>query len=291
MNYQIEYNLFKHNKKYSICGDYYEKSQKWLGIAGNVLLWLFVAFSVVITVLVFAANADDDGIPSIRGKSPITIVSDSMSPTFKAGDLIIGNKLTDAEKPELEVGDIITYYVDLDGDGKKEINTHRIVDKYTDQGGYVYYVTQGDNTATNPTPDADPVVYYDVICRYTGTKIAGLGKVLSFLQTSRGFLICIVLPLLLFFIYELYRFISVVVEVKSKKGVKLTAEEEEEIKRRAIEEYLASKKAAQAEVSDSGSTEGHEDNNDSEPPPAMSSKLLIESSCRAIKIKATGKAG
>ncbi|HOA84402.1 MAG: signal peptidase I [Clostridiales bacterium] len=243
-----------------------KKAKKWLGIAGNVLLWLFVAFSVVITVLVFAANADDDGIPSIRGKSPITIVSDSMSPTFKAGDLIIGNKLTDAEKPELEVGDIITYYVDLDGDGKKEINTHRIVDKYTDQGGYVYYVTQGDNTATNPTPDADPVVYYDVICRYTGTKIAGLGKVLSFLQTSRGFLICIVLPLLLFFIYELYRFISVVVEVKSKKGVKLTAEEEEEIKRRAIEEYLASKKAAQAEVSDSGSTEGHEDNNDSEPP-------------------------
>ncbi|HHT54304.1 MAG TPA: signal peptidase I [Clostridiales bacterium] len=224
-----------------------QKAKKWLGIAVNVLLWLFVAFSVVITVLVFAANSNDDGIPSIGGKSPITILSDSMSPTFRAGDLIVGNMLTDTEKSTLDTGDIITYYVDLNGDGINEINTHRIVDKY-DQGGYVYYVTQGDNTVTNPTPDADPVVYYNVICKYTGTRIAGLGKALSFLQTSQGFLICVVLPLLLFFIYELYRFVSVVVEVKSKKGVKLTAAEEEEIKRRAIEEYLATQQAGQPGV-------------------------------------------
>ncbi|MGI6166828.1 MAG: signal peptidase I [Eubacteriales bacterium] len=240
-----------------------KKAKKWLGIAGNVLLWLFVAFSVLITVLVFAANADDDGIPSIRGKSPITIMSDSMSPIFKAGDLIIGEKLTVAEKSELEVGDIITYYVDLDRDGKKEINTHRIVDKYTDEKGHVHYVTKGE---ANTSDDPEEVLFSDVLCRYTGTKIAGLGKVLSFLQTSKGFLLCVVLPLLLLFIYELYRFISVVVEVKSKKGVKLTAGEEEEIKRRAIEEYLASQKAARAEVSDSGASEEPQGNDDSESP-------------------------
>ncbi len=228
-----------------------KKVKKWLGIAVNVLLWLFVAFSVVITVLVFAANSNDDGIPSIGGKSPISVLSDSMSPTFRAGDLIVCEILTDSEKSTLQVGDVVTYYVDLNGDGINEINTHRIVERY-DQGGYVYYVTQGDNGVTNPTPDPDPVVYYNVICRYTGTKIAGLGKVLSYLQTSQGFLLCVVLPLLLFFIYELYRFVSVVVEAKSKKGVVLSATEEEEIKRRAIEEYLASQQAGRADSSAAG---------------------------------------
>jgi signal peptidase len=231
-----------------------KKAKKWLGIVGNVLLWLFVAFAVVITVLVFAANANKDGIPSIGGKSPISVLTDSMSPTFKAGDLIICDMLTDQEKSTLEIGDIITYYVDLNKDGVDEINSHRIVDKY-DNGGYIYYVTQGDNTKTNPTPDSDPVVYYKVICKYTGQKIPGLGSFLSFLQTSKGFLLIIVLPLLLFFIYELYRFISTLLEVKGKKAVKLSAAEEEAIKRKAIEEYLKSQGVQQQAENKAGESE------------------------------------
>lgn len=219
-----------------------KSAKKWLGIAGNVLLWVFVAFAVVITILVFAANANKDGIPSIGGKSPISVLTDSMAPTFRAGDLIICDMLTDAEKSSLEVGDVITYYVDLDGDRINEINSHRITEKY-DDGGYVYYITQGDNKETNPTPDANPVSYDKVICRYTGKRIPGLGAFLSFLQTSLGFLLVIVLPLVAFFIYELYRFISALLEVRGKKAGGLSAAEEEEIKRRAIEEYLKSQGA------------------------------------------------
>lgn len=219
------------------------KTKKRLSIAGNIVLWLFVAFSVVITVLVFAANANADGVPSIGGKSPISVLTDSMSPTFKAGDLIICRMLTDQEKANVEVGDVITYYVDLNRDGTNEINSHRVVEKY-DEGGYVYYITQGDNKETNPTPDSDPVVYYDVICVYTGTRIPGLGGFLSFLQTPLGFLFVIVLPLVAFFIYELYRFLTVLNEIRGKKsGKSISAAEEEEIKRRAIEEYLKGQQA------------------------------------------------
>ncbi len=221
-----------------------KKAKKWLGIAGNVLLWLFVAFAVVITVLVFA---NKDGIPSIGGKSPISVLTDSMSPTFKAGDLIICDMLTTEEQSQLMVNDIITYYVDLNGDGINEINSHRIVEKY-DRDGKIYYVTKGDNKETNLTADAEPVVYYNVICKYSGNKIPGLGAFLSFLQTSLGFLLVIVLPLVLFFIYELYRFISTLLEVRGKKGAKLSAAEEEEIKRKAIEEYLKSQSAPPAAV-------------------------------------------
>ena len=226
-----------------------KETKKWLKIIGNIFIWAFVAFAVAITIIVLVANADDDRVPSINGKSFISILTDSMSPTFKKGDLIISEKLEDSEKSKLQVGDIITYYVDLDGDGFKELNSHRIV-SINDNNGLIYYTTQGDNTVTNPTPDA-PVFYGDVICRYTGTKISGIGGFLNFLQTKNGFLFVIVIPLILFFLYELCRFIFVLVEFRSKKASAISPADEEEIKRRAIEEYLRSQQAQSGNGSES----------------------------------------
>lgn len=231
-----------------------KKAKKWISITIDIILWLFVSFAIIITILVLATNKDDN-IPSINGKSPISVLTDSMSPTFKAGDLIICDKLTVEEKSKLEINDIITYYVDLDGDGIKEINTHRIVEKYEEPKGYVYYITQGDNRETNLNEDSEPVFYGDVICRYTDTKFSGVGAFLSFLQTSTGFLVVIVLPLIAFFIYELYRFILVLVEFKHKKTGKISSAEEEEIKRRAIEEYLRSQQASTSSPPDDAPTE------------------------------------
>jgi signal peptidase len=78
-----------------------------------------------------------------------------------------------------------------------------------------------------------------------GAKLSGIGTVISFLQTSKGFLLCIVLPLLLFFLYELYRFIIAFINLKNNGKKQLTAAEEELIKQRAIEEYLRQKEEAE----------------------------------------------
>ena len=59
---------------------------------------------------------------------------------------------------------------------------------------------------------------------------------MNFLQTPNGFLICVVIPLVLFLLYELYNFIKVMMTVKNEKKNKL---DEEEIKKKAIEEYIA----------------------------------------------------
>lgn len=209
--------------------------KKTLAIIGNVFLWLFVIFAILMTVLVFSAQANKDGITSLFGKSLVTIQSDSMKPTFKAGDLIIDEVLTGEEKTKLNKGDIITFYVDINGDGISELNTHRIVDSY-EKDGYTYYITKGDNNETNPVNDRDPVVHSSVLARYTGTKLGGVGTVISFLQTSTGFMCVIVLPLVAFFLFELYRFIALVIRLRGKNS--LSAEEEEEIKKRAVEEYL-----------------------------------------------------
>ena len=209
--------------------------KKGLKIMGNIVLWMFVVFAILVTILVFSSQKSKDGLPNIFGKIPVSIMSDSMSPTFKTGDMIIDKKLTSEEKQNLKVGDIITYYTDLNNDGNDEINTHRIVDSHK-EGGYVYYITKGDNTKTNPTDDENPVLYSKVIALYTDSKLNSIGTVVSFLQTTTGFLVIIVIPLVLFFLFELYNFITAVVAVKTKG--KLTESQENEIKQRAVEEYL-----------------------------------------------------
>lgn len=209
----------------------------------NVLVWIVVAFSVLITVLVFSAQGSKDGVPSIFGKSLVTIESPSMEPTFKTGDLVFMTKLSDEDKHNLKEDDIITYFapIDINNDGVKgDINTHRIVSVDKDS---LRVQTRGDNKETNPTNDDYTVHYSDIIgiCTEDG-RIGGLGSVIKFLRSSLGFFLCIVLPLALFFFYELYRFISLIVSERAKRAP-VSAETEEEIKRRAIEEYLASQKA------------------------------------------------
>ena len=202
---------------------------------GNVLLWVFLALAIVMTTAVLMSQ-DKTELPSVFGKSFVTVQSNSMSPTFKEGDLIVVNALTDEEKRNLKDGDVITFYSDLDGDGNNEINSHRIVGEPRVENGYVYYTTKGDNPVTNPTVDKQEVMANLVLGQWNeGTPISGLGSVIDFLKTPLGFGVVIVVPLIAFFVYELYNFIVVLVTMKQKKTSK---EDEEEIKRRAIEEYI-----------------------------------------------------
>ena len=220
-----------------------KKCKKILKIALNVFIWAFVIFSLLMTVLALAAQSNADGIPSLGGKCFLTVSSDSMSPTFEKGDLIFSNMLTDEEKRDLKEGDVITFHADLDGNGSTELNSHRIVGiNYDAEGAVESYVTKGDNAETNAMADVRPVNWRHVIAKWSeGDKIANVGSFVTFLQTPKGFLITIVLPLGIFFLYELYVFIKALLTLKNKKdgeAAKLTAEEEEAIKKKAIEEYL-----------------------------------------------------
>ena len=69
------------------------------------------------------------------------------------------------------------------------------------------------------------------------------GKVLDFLRSKTGFFVCVVIPMAIFFLFELYKFIATLIESKQKT---MSVEEEEEIKRKAVEEYLAKQQAEQA---------------------------------------------
>ncbi len=211
-----------------------QQTNKIIGTVVNVLIWIFVVFSVIVTVLAFAAQGSEDGIPELFGKSLLTIQSPSMSPTYDAGDMVLMTKIDAQGREDLDVGDIITYRLpeDVGALKKGSLNTHRI-DSFTEEGKIK---TKGDNP--NNVVDSYEITRNDVIgVSLEDDRVAGLGAVISFLGSSLGFFLCVVLPLILFFIYELYRFISLIVTEKAKKAP-VSKETEEEIKRRAIEEYL-----------------------------------------------------
>lgn len=234
-----------------------DKIKKVCGIIVNVLIWVFVALSLLTTVLVFTAQNSEDGVPSLFGKSLITIETGSMEPTYKVGDLVFMTKVTEEDDlSELlvggEDGTIITFRtsVDINGDGKiGDINTHRV---WSVTEGSLTVVTKGDNNLVPDNEGDNPytVHHSDIIgiCTEEG-KIGGLGNVITFLRSSLGFFLCIVLPLILFFLYELYNFISLIVRERVKRvpDTGITKETEEEIKRRAIEEYLRAQAAASAQ--------------------------------------------
>ena len=238
-----------------------EKIKKIAGIVGNALLWAFVIFSLLVTVLVFTAQGSADGIPSLFGKSLLTIQTPSMEKTYMVGDMVFMTKLTDEEKLNLEKDMIITYRapIDIDKDGiTGDINTHRIYSIDPDTG---IIVTKGDN---NYLPDNQGDTPYTIhrndvigVCTEEG-KLAGVGNVIEFLRSRLGFFICIVLPLILFFLYELYNFINILVTERAKRAP-VAKETEEEIKRKAIEEYIKSQQAAQsAQAVDEGNASAAE---------------------------------
>ena len=227
------------------------KNKKVLKIILNVFIWIFVAFSAFMTVLSLAASTSPDGIPSLAGNAFMTVASDSMEDTIMTGDLIIAKKLTDEQKQQLGVEDIITFYKDLDGDGKEEINTHRIIEiVYNDDGTVKAYKTKGDH---NQLDDPGEVLWQFVIAEWTGTRYPFVGGFIGFIQKPTGFLCCIVLPLIVFFLYELFIFIKALLAVKTAPAeagaAVITAAKEEEIRQKAIDDYLKAEaeKKAQAE--------------------------------------------
>lgn len=211
----------------------------------NIIIDIVVVLILIISVLVITLSltSNSSGVPNIFGIAPLSVQSDSMKPEFVQGDLIF-SKVSNDSKERFKVGDVVSFYDNIGG--MKEINTHRIVRIEDDNDTNVQYIyTKGDNS---PEEDEAKKTDLDILAVYTGTKIGGLGNVLSFLRTQLGFFLCILLPMILFFVYEAIRVIMNIIAYNKAKAIEqaeqavANSDLTEEQKQRAIEEYLAQQK-------------------------------------------------
>ena len=175
----------------------------------NVILVAAIILAAVCTYVSFVSTSGN-GVPSVLGARIFSIQTESMYPTLEPGDLIFDKGIKDTGA--LEVGDIITYWTVINGE--RVLNTHRIVEIY-DGGGHLIFETQGDNNT-----ESDPLTVHEseVVGQYTGSRVKGLGKVFDYLQTSTGFLIVVVIPVAIFFLYHLVQFFRVLFEYNNTKN-------------------------------------------------------------------------
>lgn len=238
----------------------------------NVLIVVILVVSIIIAAMSITAKANN-GMPSIFGYTIQSIQSPSMeggSADFeggdiKVGDLIIGKSTQFIFELEYEVGDIVTYMAIPEGgsaDDPKVPICHRIIEVY-EQGGERGYRTMGDN---NGKPDQEKGDYSSYIRAtdigsvfyskdYHGVKISGLGKALDFIQTKLGFFLCILLPMIIFFIIALIRVLlnfSLYRKERDAEMLENAEKEKEEAVKAAVAAALADKEdsAANAEADD-----------------------------------------
>ena len=200
----------------------------------NVLLVLAIVLAAVCTYTSYVSTSGN-GVPSIFGIRILSIQTESMYPTLTPGDMIFDKAVQDAG--ELEIGDIITYWTVIDGE--RVLNTHRIIQIY-DGGGYLIFETQGDNNTA-----ADPLTVHEseIVGKYEGVKVPGLGKVFDYLQTSTGFLIVVVIPVAIFFLFHLIQFFRVLFEYNNVKNKLLY-----EMERGKTEDLVEDEKKRQDEI-------------------------------------------
>ena len=177
----------------------------------SIVLWAVILLAALFAFTTLATR-DTNQVASLAGYTPLTVASDSMSPTFRAGDLIIIRKCDPKE------GDIVTFHTIINNEFA--LNTHRITE-IQDLGGARSYVTKGDN---NELADIHMIADGDIVGKYV-CHLAGFGKVMSFLSSSLGFLLVIVLPLLIFFIYQVYHLITVSIDLKKAIAVETAREQ------------------------------------------------------------------
>lgn len=212
-----------------------QKVRKVLSIIANVVGVIVVVAALLISIITITRiqkkDTDKDaGLSSIFGYVFMPVLTDSMEPTFFAGDLII-TKLYDGDGSDLQEGDIVTFkfYVDT----IPSYNTHRIhtkneeshIDPVTGEkvvDGY-WFITRGDH---NPDEDKDGEPDVDYITRtpseisatYTGIRLGGVGEFITKLQTdSKFYFLAVVTPLIVLFVVYVFFFIRAIVQAKMQQ--------------------------------------------------------------------------
>lgn len=221
-------------------------AKKILNIIIDIIVVIILIISLLVVIMSLASK--NSGVPNLFGIAPLSVQSNSMESTIMENDLILCELRTEYAYDDYEVGDIVTFRQKIEGEDV--LNTHRIIE-IVNVNGMVYYKTQGDNKDTNPVPDEELKTANDIVAKYTGNKIGGVGAFFSFIRTQLGFFLVILLPMILFFVYEAVRVIMNIIAYNKEKAAEEAAaavansELTEEQKQRAIEEYLAQQKLKQ----------------------------------------------
>lgn len=149
-------------------------------------------------------------INSSNHKNPLfgayVIVSPSMVPTIMINDAIVIKRV---DNDKYKIGDIITF-VSSDSNYKGLTITHRVVDKLGVSDKNSIYTTKGDNNQViDPATVSTRDIYGKVLF-----KIPKIGYMQDFFAKPINYFTCLVIPAIIFVLYDFCRIIYVVLKRK-----------------------------------------------------------------------------
>jgi signal peptidase len=157
-----------------------------LAVVLSAALYAVGAFAAVIALAVT--------VPTLLGHSSLTVLSGSMAPTLRVGDVVVEKQISPLQA---RVGDVVTFRAP---DAPAKLYTHRIV-RMDASGGVIHFVTQGDaNTGVERWTIADTGKLGRVEYR-----IPLVGHITNRAGSRDGRLLLIVAPALLLALAELRR--------------------------------------------------------------------------------------
>ena len=172
------------------------RKQTILTVIGIVLCVILIPILIVNCTLIIKSFINKDEVPDFGGVLPLIVLTDSMYPDIKSGDLIFC-KTVDAK--DVKVGDVISFF-DPAGNGTAVV-THKVIE-VIEKDGTRSFRTKGIN---NNTEDREPVPAENLVGKYTGVRMGCAGKVALFMQTTAGLVVCVVVPIVLLVGYDLIR--------------------------------------------------------------------------------------
>ena len=168
---------------------------KVLTVIGTALCVVLIPILIINCILIIKSYTSEE-VPNVAGTLPLIVLTDSMYPVIRSGDIIICKT---AEPEEVQVGDVIAFF-DPAGNGST-IVTHRVME-VTQHSDQIAWRTKGDN---NNAEDRLVVTEDKLVAVYNDIRLAGLGNVALFMQTAPGLILCVVCPILLLAGYDMIR--------------------------------------------------------------------------------------
>ena len=254
-----------------------KKVEKTKKIINTVITVLFAVFMVLILIFIIVQmqikNDVKKGLPRVFGVSFVRVESDSMASQyaeilnernntdeygkgFDKGDIIVVKALKNEAAVKaygLKVGDIITYQGSIT-EGSKTIAafvTHRVVFVDEEQG---LVQTQGDKQLALNVVDQEETIKFSAIEGVYEGKVRFKGLA-NFMDSKWVFFVFIIVPLLLFLMFEVFSFIKALKNYRAEqKQLEATPTIEEaektsaelEAQLAALQAQLEAKKAEEA---------------------------------------------
>lgn len=165
--------------------------KKVLKMIFGIFVTVYMVCAVFLTVCLLSYN--DYKISVLGDKSLIILEDDELAPKYKKGTLLI---VTKNDNDDIKVNDDIFFYNTY----KNEVivSTSKVQDKQKITDTETTFVVDGK---------------YDISSEYvigkadTAIVLDGVGAILGFLESRWGFLLVIMFPISLLFVYEIYAII------------------------------------------------------------------------------------